>query len=230
MSRRYYIETSSMGKQQFVKLKRSRSHHHHREHHHHRHYELDYCPDYYKVSKEEWNTLKLRERSLEEQNCALADENKALRASLAASQAETQRLEQCVIPDLQAANAALLADNDSLRRSIDNAADHASKHAGEVAKLQCKVDKLERELKESKEETCDLRSRIRNLTRQLDGSCSRRVSELLKELSYWKHETRFWKDKWEDLNRRHHEMLDTLESRTERMESYEEILRRRRIV
>lgn len=240
MSRKYLIETTSSGKQKFVKLKRSRSYgnshshdHHHLfdHHHHHRHcHDHDPCREYYKVSVEEWNVLKERERILDEQNRSLIDENKSLRASLAAAQAEVHRLEHCVIPELQSQNNTLYADNQSLRRSIDNAAEQAAKHNAEMERMQSKVDKLQKENKEGKEENCDLRSRIRSLMKQLDRSCNQPLSDLAREVAHWKEEARYWKSKFEDLERRHCEVLDVLEMRTERMEAYEEILKRRRII
>lgn len=222
MSRKFYVETNSSGKPHFVKLKRSRSHHHHHhhdDHHHHEHrhhtrrhshWEEDYCrPEYYKVSREEWNVLKERERLLDENNKALLEENKCLRGNMAAVQEEVTRLQHCVVPELQARNDSLFAENASLRKSIDTAAGHASKHHIELDRLQCKVDSVEKE-------NCDLRTRIRNLTRQLDSSRDRRVQELYKEV-------RYWKDKFADIQ-------EVLDLRTRRMEAYEDILRRRGII
>lgn len=172
---------------------------------------------------EEWNILKERER-------VLYDENKTLRSSLSAAQAETQRLEQCVIPDLQAQNNALYADNQSLRRSIDNATDQAAKRNAEMERLQEKVDKLEKENKETKDENEDLRVRNRHLRNLLDQGCNRRVPDLPRELEDLRDRVRHWKYKFEDLDRHFCEMRDTLKIRTERMEAYEEILKRRRII
>lgn len=213
-------------------------HHHHHKHKHHKHHKHCHdpepepvpCREYYKVSVEEWNILKERERCLDEQNRSLVDENKALRTSLSAAQADVHRLEHCVVPELQARNDALYADNQSLRRSIDNATEQAARHHAEMEKLRCRNDKLEKEAKDAREEACDLRDRIRHLTKQLDQSCNRRVAELARDVARWKEETRYWKSKFEDLERRHCEMLDTLEMRTERMEAYEELLKRRCII
>lgn len=231
MSPKFYLDTNSSGKPHFVKIKRSRSHHHphhhgdHLHHHHehrhhtrrHSHWEEEYCrPEYYKVSREEWNVLKERERLLDENNKALLEENKCLRGNVAAVQEEVTRLQHCVVPELQGRNDTLFAENVSLRRSVDTAAAHASKHHVELERLQCKIDKLERDYKKVDEENCDLRSRIRNLTRQLDQSCNRRVQELLKDV-------RYWKDKLADVQ-------EVLDLRTRRMEAYEDILRRRGII
>lgn len=182
------------------------------------------------MSVEEWNILKERERVLDEQNRSLVGENKTLSASLSAAQAEIHRLENCVIAELQTQNNTLYADNQSLRRSIDNATEQAAKQCAEIEKLQCKVDKLEKENKETKDENCDLRSRIRSLSRQLDQSCNRRLSDLGRELEHWKNEARCWKLRFEGVDRRLCEALDMLEMRTERMKSYEEILKRRGII
>lgn len=230
------METSLGGKPKFVKLKRSQSHHershHDHHHHHHRHRELEHGHKHYKESEyymvriEDWKILKDRDRILSDNNQALGDSNKSLitenqdlRTSISAVQAEAHRLEHAVIPDLQCQIASLQADNQSLRRSVDNAADQASKHNKELDKLQCRIDKLEKENKEFRDDNHDLRTRVRALLRQLDQSCNRRMSDLVREVDYWKDEGKYWKSKY-------YEIIDDMDIRTERMKSYEEILRR----
>lgn len=160
--------------------------------------------------------LKERERLLDENNKVLLEENRCLRDNVAAVQEEVTRLTHCVVPELQARNDTLFAENASLRRSVDAAADHASKHHIELDRLQCKIDKLEKDSKKAEEENCDLRSRVRNLTRQLDQSCNRRVQDLMREM-------RYWKNKAADLE-------EVLDLRTRRMKAYEDILKGRGII
>lgn len=175
------------------------------------------------VRKEEWDILKERDRILSENARILTAENQDLRNNITDVQAEAHRLEHIIIPDLQCQITTLQTDNAGLRRSLDNATEHAEKHHREV-------ERLEKENKNLREENVDLRSRIRSLNKQLDGSASRRVSELLREVDFLKGEIRHWKCKFEDIDRLYCEIRDKLESRTQRLEAYEEILKRRRII
>merc|ERR1712000_348413 len=227
MSPKFWVEAQSSGKPHFVKIKRSRSHHHHHDRHHHHHghrhhkrrhshWDEEYCPpQYYTVSREEWDVLKERERLLNENNKVLAEENKCLRGDLAAAQDEVQRLTQCVVPEIQARNDALYAENAGLRRSLDKAADDAAKHHIELDRLQCRIDKLERDCKKFEGDNCDLRSRVKSLTRQLDDRCNRRIEDLMREVKYWR-------NKFLDLE-------EVLDLRTQRMKAYEDIMRCRGI-
>ena len=236
MSRRFYIETSADGHHQFVKLKRSRSHHdpgHHHHHHrrrhshhpedHHHHHHAPYDSDHYLIRKDEWDILKERDRILTDNNKILTTENQDLRAALADSQAEAHRLAHMVVPDLQCQVAALQSDNAGLRRSLDTAAEHAEKHHREVDRLQTRVEKLEREGRDLRDVNADLRSRIKALKDQLDGSCNRRIADLTREVHYWKDQTRHWKCRFEDL-------ADRLEFRTQRVDPFDDILKRRTVV
>jgi chromosome segregation ATPase len=238
MSRRFYIETSASGKQQFVKVKRSRSNGHHHHRHHHEHHDHDYDHhhhrwhdhiEYYTVSVEEWNLLKERERILDVNNQALIAENNTLRSSLSSAQSDVHRLEQVEIPALQAQINTLAADNDALRRSNDNAADLAARHHAEEEKLNCKIEKLQKQNRESQDEVSELRVKVRSLTRQLEDSCGRRIGDfpLIKEL---REEIQSWKCKFDDLHRDYKHILGILDTRTERMHAYEEILKRRHII
>lgn len=229
MSHRYYVETSTTGSRQFVKLKRSRSYHH--DHHHHRrrhshHHDDDKVviqpvapceSEYYRISKEEWTILKERDRILTDNNKILTNDNNDLRASLADAQAEAHRLGHVVVPDLQCQIATLVADNAGLRRSLDAATEHAEKHHREADRLQGKVDRLEKEAKDARDEIADLRCRLKALTKQLDGNCNRRLAEMAKELDYWRDQARSWKCRFEDK----------LEFRTQRVGTYDDILKRR---
>ncbi|OAQ61002.1 axonemal dynein light chain domain-containing protein [Pochonia chlamydosporia 170] len=224
MSRRFYLETSATGKQQFVSIKRSRSHGHH--HHHHHHVEQDY----YKVSVEEWNQIKERERCLEETNKSLVAEVSALKASLAAAQGEAHHLCHVVVPQLQHQIHLLTVDNESLRKTLDNACHHQGKRCRDEDKLKQTIDKLEKDKKDLKDENCSLKDKIKHLQRQLESGCGRRTSELLREIDYWRDQYRYWKDRYEDTKRNHDDICVTLDIRTEKMRAYEEILKRRRII
>ena len=242
MSRKCYVEASGVGRQQFVTIKRSRSHGHHHHKHlhhldhlwdHHHHHHLDEVK-YYKVSVEEWNTLKERERVLDENNKALVTENEGLRASLSATQAEAHRLEHVVLPQVQNQLSVMCDDNASLRKSLDKAVDNVAKHHAENEKLREKNERLEKDLRETRNENIDLKARVRHLTREIeDRVCRicRGVTEIRKDVDYWRGQSRdHWKAKWEDLKCRHDQLIELLDSRTERMKAYEEILKRRCII
>lgn len=230
MSPRFWVETKPTGEKQFV-LKRSHSHGHRHHHHHdhgHEYFKVDHH-GHHKVTRDEWKSLLERERVLEESNIGLATENHSLKSNLAAAQADANRL-SALVPQLQTQISALYADNESLRRSIDNAGEHSARHYREVERLEHKVDKLEKEKKDVKDENADLRVRLRALSRQLDEGFNRRVDDLVRDVDYWKAQCRSWKSKFDDLRHRHDVILTTLEARTEKMDAYEEILKRRRII
>ncbi|OAA41373.1 hypothetical protein NOR_05451 [Metarhizium rileyi] len=225
MSRRFYIETLTSGKQQFVSIKRSRSHSQ-RHHHHHHHVEHDY----YKVGVEEWNAVKERERCLEEANRAFAVEVSALKAGLAASKEEAHHFGHVVVPQLQHQIQVLSADNEALRKSLGNASENEGRHHQEVEKLTQALGRLEKEKKELGHENCSLMDKMKHLQRQIESGCGRRTSDLVREIDYWRNQCRYWKDKYEHIKRSHDDVCITLDIRTEKMRAYEEILKRRRLI
>ena len=227
MSRRWYFETTPTGKEQFVSIKRSRSHHHRRHHHHHHHHPEH---DTIRVGRDEWNRLAERERCLDEANKSLVAEVSALKASLSAAQAEAHHLCHVVVPQLQGQINVLLADNDALRRSLDNAGNSSSKHCHELDRLKGIIAALEKEKCALAADNAGLKDKIKSLAKQLEQACGRRVSDLLADIDYWKDQVRYWKCKFEDTRRRHDDTCGMLEIRTEKMRAYEEILRRRRII
>ena len=221
MSRRWYVETTPSGTQQFVSIKRSRSHGHH-----HRRHEHDTC----KVSREEWKRLVERERCLDETNKSLVCEVSALKASLSTAQAEAHHLCHVVVPQLQGQINLLSADNDALRKTIDNAGQDSSRHCREEERLKQAIDKLEKEKADIKKENTDLQDRVKCLLKQVERGCGRRFQDLLGDIDYWKDQCRYWKAKFDDTRQRHDDTCGMLEIRTEKMRAYEEILRRRRII
>ncbi|KAG8423169.1 hypothetical protein J3458_000084 [Metarhizium acridum] len=140
MSRRIYLETTASGKHQFVSIKRSRSHGHHHHHHHHVEHE------YYKVSVEEWDSIKERERCLEDTNRSLAAEVSSLKASLTAAQGDAHNLRHVVVPQLQ------------------------NQHSRDAERLRQTIDKLEKEKKDIKDENHSLKDRVKHLQDELKSS------------------------------------------------------------
>ncbi|UPK98092.1 hypothetical protein LCI18_009027 [Fusarium solani-melongenae] len=217
-SRRFYVETSPEGRPQFVTVKRSRSYHHHR-----------HSCDYYKVSREEWKTLVKQNQQLEEANQDFAAQNETLRVRLHNAEAETHRLCHVVIPQLRDQVEHLTAENECLRRSIDNSCDSTSRSHRELDNLRAKVCRLEKENKTLKDENGDLRYRVCQLSKQIDQSLSRRVADLTKQIEYWTNQSGFWKKTYEELRERHIGLITVVESKTEKIEVYEDILKRRRV-
>ncbi|KAF4979416.1 hypothetical protein FZEAL_4393 [Fusarium zealandicum] len=219
MSRRCYVETSPEGRAQFVTVKRSRSYHHHN----HRH-----ACDYYKVSREEWKTLIRQNELLDEANRDFSVQNETLRSRLHSTETETHRLCHVVIPQLNDQIATLTADNECLRRSNDGVSPSWGHH--DIDKLRIKLCKLEKENKTLRDDNGDLRFRIRELSKQIDQSLSRRVADLAKQIEYWTNQSGFWKAKYEELRERHIGLITVVESKTEKIEVYEDILNKRRRV
>ncbi|RGP70350.1 zn2cys6 transcription regulator [Fusarium sporotrichioides] len=226
MSRRCYVETSPDGRPQLVTIKRSRSYHHT-----HRHQ----C-DYYKVSREEWKTLIRQNELLDEANQAYAAQNETLRSRLHASEAETHRLCHVVIPSLNDQVAKLSRENECLRRAAEKPCDPpvhilpiSTHHHSELERLREKVCKLDKENKTLRDDNGDLRFRLRELSKQVDQSLSRRVADLTKQIEYWTNQSGFWKKKYDDLRERHLGLITIVESKTEKTEYYDDVLKRRRV-
>ncbi|KAG5974555.1 hypothetical protein E4U58_002828 [Claviceps cyperi] len=258
MSRRFYIETSATGKTKFVSIKCSRTPNGHHHHHHHRHGKLHHhhlpkqqppqepCPDpqdYCKVRIDDYNSLKERERTLQESQTRLLADIEFLQTSLSTAQAEAHNLSQVLVPQLQNQLGILTTDNDALRNSLDKASSNEEKHCRQTEKLKQKVEKLKNVKKEQREENKGLREKLAQVHRQRqqsEGSGCRRsgtgtgtgtgtgMSELLREIEYWKGLYRHWKDRYEDVKRRYEHVCRTLDARTEKMRVYEEILSKRR--
>ncbi|PHH86243.1 hypothetical protein CDD83_10526 [Cordyceps sp. RAO-2017] len=246
MSRRWYFEATPSGKEQFITVKRHRSHRHH--HHYHRHHD----PDTYRVGRDEWSRMVERERCLVETSKGLADEACALRASLSSAQADAHHFSSVVIPQLQNQINVLSADNDALRQSVDNAGNTAAQRTWGEDRLWKTIERLEKERNclergrvEAEKERCglekdksdlqaenaDLRERIKCLSRQYEPGGSRRPSsDSPQDAEYWRGQCLYWKSKFEDTRRRHDDTCGVLEIRTEKMKAYEEILKRRRII
>ncbi|KAF4444433.1 hypothetical protein FACUT_644 [Fusarium acutatum] len=220
MSRRCYVETSPDGRPQLVTIKRSRSYHHS-----HRHP----C-DYYKVSREEWRTLIRQNELLDEANQAYASQNETLRSRLHSSEAETHRLCHVVIPSLNDQIAKLSCENECLRRAAEKPCDPpVHTYHFELEKLRAKICRLEKENKTLRDDNGDLRFRVRELSKQIDQSISRRVADLTKQIEYWTNQSGFWKKKYDELRERHLGLITIVESKTEKTEYYDDVLKRRRV-
>ncbi|KAM0251316.1 hypothetical protein ACHAQJ_008210 [Trichoderma viride] len=211
MAKRWFVETSPEGRQQFVAIKRSRSY----GGHHNRVREIDYV----KVSLEEWNALVEKERRLEEINKTVVDECNRLKST---SQAEAKRLAVVVVPSLEKQVAVLTIENEALRRSVDKTGDSSSKHHREEERLRYKVAKFEADNLALREENAGLREKNRSLSRQIDQSFSRRVSELVGDVEFWKHQYRHWRARYDELLKRYNDIYDLMETRTKKMKTYQE--------
>ena len=169
-----------------------------------------------KVDRAEWEALKERERTLAESNKSFAVENNSLKANLSSAQQEIHRLVHGIIPQLQSQVAA--------------AGEQAQRHYREAESQRQRAGRLDRENKELRAETADLRMRVQELRRQLDGSTSRRVTDLLKDVEYWKDQFRRMKSKNDAAWRQYDELVATLRIKSDKLAAYEDILRRRGLI
>lgn len=222
MSRKITIETTATGKQQFVSIKRSRSDSH--RHHHHHHHERP--SEYVKMKREEWMCLVEAEGALTAANEKLVCEVNALKQKLATTEADLLHFADVVVPQLECRAAHLTAENQGLRKSLDAATEQLNISYKAVEGLEARVDHLEKDKRELKCQNDDLKHRVKELSRQLNESCSRRVSELLGQVEHWKEQSGYWKNMYDDLVRRYNDICHTLRVRTEKMHQYEDILRR----
>ncbi|KAL7799797.1 hypothetical protein V8C37DRAFT_92530 [Trichoderma ceciliae] len=218
MAKRWFVETTPEGRQQFVSIKRSRSY----GGHHNRVHEVDYV----KVSLDEWNALVDKERKLEEINKSVVDECNRLKSTASTSLAEAKRLAIVVIPGLEKQVGVLTIENEALRRGIEKTGDSSSRHHREEERLRYKITKLEVDNLELREDNAGLREKNRSLSRQIDQSFSRRVSELVGDVESWKHQYHHWRSRYNELLKRYNDVFDLLETRTKKMKAYEDILRR----
>lgn len=218
MAKRWFVETTPEGRQQFVSIKRSRSY----AGHHNRVREIDYV----KVSLDEWNALVDKERKLEDINKSVVDECSRYKSAASTSQAEAKHLAVVVVPGLEKQIGVLTIENEALRRSVEKTGDSSTKHHRDEERLRYKVTKLEADNLELREENATLREKNRSLSRQIDQSFSRRVSELVGDVEFWKYQGRQWRSRYEELLKRYNDIFDLLETRTRKMKAYEDILRR----
>ncbi|OAA70353.1 hypothetical protein ISF_02327 [Cordyceps fumosorosea ARSEF 2679] len=149
---RITIETSASG-QQYVSIQRSRSgsrqtHHHHHlppsqpPHHHHHHHE------YVRVLRETWNRMLEREAVLDKTNKGLLCEVANLKKGLQAAQAEAHRLCSVVIPQLECQINNLSAENEALRRELQNATGSCGRHHAEIEALRIRICHQDKEIKD----------------------------------------------------------------------------------
>jgi chromosome segregation ATPase len=227
MAPRYMVETLPSGRRQFV-LKRSHSHHAHGHHHHLPHLHFPHSDhdnehhhhhkhkDYFKIPKEQYNSMIERERMLEDSNITLVSENVSLKSNLSAAEAERARL-AALVAQLQRQVTVLCADNESLQRTVDQAGAHSSHHHRDLEKLQARVDKLDKDKKTLKEENADLKHRNKCLSEQLDEQRARGGEAYWKDL-YWSFRSRY-----DSLSDRYTKLAD-------KVRAYEDILIRNRYI
>jgi chromosome segregation ATPase len=226
MSTRYYLETLPSGKQQWVKLKRSRSHglehHHHHGHHHHHHDHGHHCAH---VTKEQWKELVERERAtqahneaLQAQKDALARENSEIKANLSNVEGELRRAQSYITDQTHRINH-LVHDNHALQHSLNNAAEQNAQQAREIEQLRHKHNKLEKE-------NDTLHKIIRDLKKQLQDRVTDEIIALRRDISHWIR-------KYEALDSHNHRLRQDIESLRgtiaelrDRIGYYQRILRR----
>lgn len=189
MSRHFYLEKSSSGRERVVISKRPRSH-------------ACHCSNengYFVISRNDWNLHLERERLLEEAKKDLISERDKLKASvLAAGAADQAKVENLELAKLQAQYKCLLMDNDMLRNGMEKAERKANLRLDEEERLKEDISCLEKKNKKLQVEKSDLRLRLERLSEQVDQSCNRRVAELRRDLEFWRDDCSSWKSKFED--------------------------------
>lgn len=222
VSRRITIETSTSG-QQYVSIQRSRSgKHHHSPHHHHHH-------DYVKVARDVWDRMVERDQTMEKTNQGLICEIQSLKSNLCAAQTEVHRLSSVVIPQLECQIAKLVAENQGLRRDLENTTGSCGRHHAEIEALRIRIGHQDKELKDLRHEKAHLLRRVEGLLRQINshrcsggscgGGCTKRVEDLQRDVAHWK-------DKFFDMQDRRNALSDLADVQERKMRTYEEILRR----
>ncbi|KAF4123687.1 hypothetical protein GMORB2_6388 [Geosmithia morbida] len=198
----------------------------------HQRYRLERTVDgSFRISVEEWDRVKERERLLDEDNRRLSADNDILRADLTAAQGEVHRLSTCVVPELEKKNETLSADNQGLRQTVDKAADQAAKYQADLDDAGQRADRLERENNDLGAANAELRERVRELERDHHHDDRHRHHvPLVRDLRYWRDEAHFWRAKFDALVKKHNDIIEVLALRTRRMESYEDMLKMRGII
>ncbi|TPX17136.1 uncharacterized protein E0L32_003254 [Thyridium curvatum] len=190
MPGKLYVETTPKGRRQFV-LKRSHSHNHHHHHHHPKHHSDIYDDDDSCCTSEKMNDLLRRERSLRERNEALLRENYALKANWTASDQEVRRLTAWV-PQLQGRIQLLERENHELRRSVDHDAD-----------LEDQVRAARNKYTKARNDGEALRQQNRRLEHDKKGLADR-VRELARDLA----DGQSWRDRYDRLDRSYRSLFE----------------------
>ncbi|KAJ3499032.1 hypothetical protein NLG97_g660 [Lecanicillium saksenae] len=194
--------------------------HHHPPHHHHHH-------DYVRVLRETWDRMVERETALDKTNKGLVCEVNNLKKGLSAAQAEAHRLGSVVIPQLECQVANLNAENQALRRELQNTTGNCGRHHAEIEALRIRISHQDKEIKDLKCEKANLERRVEELLRQIHqhrgsgcgGGCSRRIEELIRDVTHWK-------DKFFDMQDRRNALSDLADTQERKIRAYEDILRR----
>ncbi|KAJ4150297.1 hypothetical protein LMH87_011052 [Akanthomyces muscarius] len=150
-----------------------------------------------------------------------------LKKALAAAQAETHRLGSVVIPQLECQIANLSAENETLRRQLQNTTGRHVRHPAEVEALRIRICHQDKEIKDLKCDKASLERRLEDLLRQISqhrcggcgGGCSSRIEELVRDAAQWK-------DKFFDMQDRRNALSDLADAQERKIRAYEDILRR----
>ncbi|KUI58651.1 hypothetical protein VP1G_05911 [Cytospora mali] len=184
MAKDYWIETLPSGRQRFVKsanapsLRRAQSDPHDGSSQSSRSRRVDFLD----VTREEYNTLLVRERALNQENEELRRKNSALRANWRTCDDELRRVHSRV-PSLEDAVRNLEYENRELRRGFD---DHHHHHHHRGGRERDEVRRLRNKNTKLRNDNDTLAARIRSLERDIREGVGDRARRLMEELNAWR--------------------------------------------
>lgn len=209
MARDYWVETLPSGRQRFVaktaSLRRANTHDGSQSSRSRR-------VDFLDVTREEYNTLLSRERSLQEAAEELARENYALKANWRTCDDELRRLQGVVAP-LETTVRNLEHENGQLRLRLDSRERHHHHHH-ESREREDELRRLRHRNTKLRNENDSLLARVGRLERELRDGVSDRAKRLAEEVVAWKRRC----GKLDDEAERLYHKLDAVERRNQRLE------------
>lgn len=221
---RIVVETDGHGQPVRIIRRHSTSHHEH-SHHHHHHWDDERAD----ITNGELAIMRERERLVLEAHDRLARENHSLKVNLDQAEQNVRR-HRAAEAQLRSNVQTLAVENGDLRRSLEAYQNIEERHRDRTKELRHKVTRLENE-------NDGLRTRIRELTRELKDRVDDRVQTLTEELGKWRR-------RWEDLDRRYSQLRTNLDAYIKdndylkeengilgrQNESYKSILRRHHLI
>lgn len=176
--------------------------------------------DFLDVTREEYNTLLSRERSLQQATEELTRENHALRANWRTCDDELRRL-QSVVPSLETAVRNLEHENGQLRLRLEGRERHHHHHH-ESRDREEEQRRLRHRNTKLRNENDSLLARVGRLERELRDGVSDRARRLAEDIVAWKRRC----GKLDDEAERLHHKLDSVERRNQRLGEMNESLAR----
>lgn len=223
MARDYWVEPGGNTGYRFVKTPHLRRSHTHDGSQSSRGRRVDFLD----VTREEYNSVLTRERTLREANEVLTRENHALKANWRTCDDELRRV-QSAVPILETTVRDLELENAQLREQYGGHGhhrhhrhhDHQDHHEGRAREDEMR--KLRHRNTRLRNENDSLQARVDRLERDLRNGVGDRTRKLIEEVSAWKKRC----GKMEDEAERIYHKLDAVTRRNERLAAMNESLAR----